>query len=184
MELPEGFDIDDPSHLCALLQYKSTRMGLDLIRVAHAVEKAYVAQAIGNYKALINPVNKDIAVARYMNDECLHKRLCAQLIIRECIERTNQAVEHLDDMADNHLIEQSREPYRLLMSSIEKNFDITLARETASLMPVLYWLDAENDIDDLCTEILNVNGITPREAMILAMLNSGDVQPQEVVQHE
>jgi hypothetical protein len=70
------------------------------------------------------------------------------------------------------------------MSSIEKNFDVTLVHETASLMPILYWLESENDIDDLCTEILNVNGITPREAMILAMLNSGDAQPQEVAQHE
>jgi hypothetical protein len=70
------------------------------------------------------------------------------------------------------------------MSSIEKNFDVTLARETASLMPILYWLESETDIDDLFTEIPNVNGIKPREAMILAMLNSGDVQPQEVAQHE
>jgi len=38
---------------------------------------------------LLNARNKDFAAAKFMNDECLYKRLCAQYILRECIDRTN-----------------------------------------------------------------------------------------------
>jgi hypothetical protein len=66
------------------------------------------------------------------------------------------------------------------MSTIEPNFDTTLARETASLAPALYWLESEIDADDSCGTILDQNGITVREATILAMLHSTDPHPIEL----
>lgn len=180
----EGLDLENPSHLCALLQFKSTRLGWDLIRVTAAVNKAQVVRAIVAYKMLLNPANKDIVVAKFMNDESFYKRVCAQYILQECIERTNHMIDQLDEKWDNHLIEASREAYHALMGTIEMNFDAALARETASLAPVLYWLESETDVDDLCSSILDTNGITPREQMIMAMLHCADPQPQEAMAHE
>jgi hypothetical protein len=115
-----------------------------------------------------------------MNNECLYKRLCAQRILQECIERTNYAVEQLNERCSNKLIEQSCDAYHALMSTIEPNFDTTLARETTPLAPALYWLESEIDVDDLCSTILDQNGITVREATILAMLRSTSPQPIEL----
>jgi hypothetical protein len=159
-------------------------MGWDLFRVTAAVNKAQVTRAIGAYKMLLNPTNKDIAAAKFMNDELLYKRICAQYILQEYIERTNQTVDHLDNFCDNKLIENTRDVYRTLMGTIEMNFDAMLARETTSLALVLYLLESETNVDDLCSAILNENGITPRESMILAMLHCADPQSQEAMAHE
>jgi hypothetical protein len=113
-------------------------MGWDLIRVTAVVNKAQVARAIGIYETLLNPRNKAMAAAKFMNDESLYKRICAQHLLQECIERTNQTIDHLDERWDGQLIQHTREPYRALMSTIEANFDATVARETTSLAPVLY----------------------------------------------
>jgi hypothetical protein len=93
MQLPEGFNLEGPSQLCAFLQFTSTRFGWDFIHVSAAADKAQLARAIGICKMLLNPGNKDIAAAKFMNNECLYKRLCAQCILPKCIECTNYAVE-------------------------------------------------------------------------------------------
>jgi hypothetical protein len=180
MQPPEGFSLDDPTNFCAWLQFKATRFGWDLIRVSSAVEKAQVARAIASYKVLLNPGNTEIAAAKFINDESLYKRMYAQRVLQECVERTNYTVEQLDAHCDYKLIEQSRDAYHALMSTVEVHFDATLAREAASLMPVLYWLDSETDVDELCNTILDINGVTPREQTLLAMLNSTDPHPIEV----
>jgi hypothetical protein len=64
-------------------------MGWDLIRATAAVNKAQVTRAIGAYMMLLNPTNKDASAAKFMNDESLYKRICAQCILQECVERTN-----------------------------------------------------------------------------------------------
>jgi hypothetical protein len=145
-----------------------------------AADKAQIARDLGTYKMLLNPANREVAAAKFMNDECLHKRLAALRLTQLSIERTNYAIEQLDERWNCELIEQSRDAYHELMSTIEPNFDVVLARETSSLLPIIYWLESETDIDDLCEHILDVNGITQREGMILAALNSVDPVPQEL----
>jgi hypothetical protein len=155
-------------------------MGWDLIRIQTAINKAQITRDIGTYKMLLNPANREVAAAKFMNDECLHRRQAALRITELSIERTNHAIEQLDEGYDCGLIEASREANHELMAALEPNFDVVLARETASLMPVIYWLDSEVNIDDLCGQILDMNGITEHESMILAALNSVDPVPQEL----
>jgi hypothetical protein len=70
------------------------------------------------------------------------------------------------------------------MGAIEMDFDAALARETASLALVLYWLESGADVDDLHTAILDEKGITPRESMILVIPYCAGPQLQEAMAHE
>jgi len=184
MELPEGIDISQSPHLCAYSQFKSTRLGWDLIRATAAVDHANIARASATYKMLLNSTDTVIAAAKFMNNELLYKRIAAQHILQECIERTNATVDHLDERFDNKLIEHTSEPYRAFMGTIEAEFDQTLCREAQSLGPLLYWLESVTDVNDLCDEILLQNGTTAREAEILAMIHHTDPQPMTTISTE
>jgi hypothetical protein len=184
MELPEEIDISQSPHLCAYLQFKSTRLGCDLIRATAVVDRANITRASTTYKMLLNPTDIVIAAAKFMNNELLYKRIAAQHILQECIERTNATVDHLDEQFDNKFIEHTSELYCAFMGMIEAEFDQTLCREAQSLGPLLYWLESVTNVSDLCDEMLLQNDTTAREAEILAMIHHTDPQPTTTISTE
>jgi hypothetical protein len=170
-----GLNLDDPVHLCALLQFKSIKLRWDLIRVMTAVDQARITSTAGTCMAPLHPDEMSIKLGKLENDEILQRRETALHILQECIARTNAIIDALDDKCDNALIEHTAPPYHALMAAIEADFDVSLLQEMNNMTPLLYWLDMRQDVDELCAELLDSSTITPREARAIALVHGAEI---------
>jgi hypothetical protein len=170
-----GLNLDDPVHLCALLQFKSTKLGWDLIRVMTAVDRARIASTTRAHMMLLHPDEMSIKLGRLESDEILQRREATLHILQECIALTNATIDALDDRCDNALIEHTAPPYHALMATIEADFDASLLHEMNNMTPLLYWLDMRQDVDELCAEILDGSTITSREARAIALVHGAEI---------
>jgi hypothetical protein len=117
------------------------------------------------------------------NDELLLRREAAMHLLQEAIARTNFAIEALDDRWDNQLIERTSEPYRALMSTIEVDFDAMMTHEVNNMNPLLYWLEARQDVDSMCDEILDGSQVTERELHAIALIHGAPLHlPEQPMQ--
>lgn len=79
-------------------------------------------------------------------------------------------IEQLEDRHEGS-IEGSADAYHALMGTIEMPFEQGLTMEMEQVNPVLYWLDSTADVDDLCNEILDQNGISTKETEMMALIH-------------
>jgi hypothetical protein len=84
-------------------------------------------------------------------------------------------IDALDDKCDNQLIEHMGPPYHALLATIEVDFDASLSSEVDNIGPLLYWLDTRQDVDELCSEILDGSKVTPHEAQSIALVHGGEI---------
>jgi hypothetical protein len=135
------------------------------------VDRVRITRSRAGRALLIQPDNKDLLLAKTENDELLLRKEAAMHLLQEAIARTNFAIEALDDRWNNELIERASEPYRTLMATIEVDFDAMMVREVNNMNPVLYWLEARQDVDSLCDEILDGSQVTEREVHAIALIH-------------
>jgi hypothetical protein len=174
-----GLDLNHPPDLCAALQFKLTKMGWDLIRAMTALDRARITQTRALRALLVQPDNKDLMQTKLENDEILQRREGALHLLQEGIARTNFAIEALDDRWNNELIEHTSEPYRALMSTIEVDFDAMMTHEVSSMNPLLYWLEARQDVDSICAEVLDGSQVTEAEMHAISVLHSAPLRLPE-----
>jgi hypothetical protein len=167
-----GLDLNEPPHLCAALQFKSTKMGWGLIRAMTALDRARITQTRALRVLFVQPDNVELIKAKLENDEILPRREGALHLLQEGIARTNFAVEALDDRWNNELIEHTSEPYRRLMSTIEVDFGEMMGHEVSNMNPLLYWLEGRQDVDSMCNDVLDGSQIPEAEGRAMSVIFS------------
>jgi hypothetical protein len=182
-----GLDLNEPVQLCAALQFKSTKLGWDLIRAVTAVDRARITRTHATRALFIQPDNRDLLMAKMESDELLLRRERAMHLFQEVIARTNFAIEALDDCWDNQLIERTSEPYRALMSTIEIDFDFDfdamMTHKANNMNPLLYWLEARQDIDSICNEVLDGSQVTESELQAITLIHGASLHlPEQPMQ--